>query len=167
MAGEWKVVVKGELEFKRKLAQMSTDLYGPEYRDAFRSAALMVERDAKLEVPVDTGRLKTSIVSDVVTETSLTGGGSTYGVVGSNVEYAPDQEFGTGTFVGKAATAPRAAEVATWARRHGFPNGGIVASAIYRAGGIRPRRFLQKAFEKNQSAIRRKIEEVVSRIASK
>ena len=48
--------------------------------------ALEIERDAKLNAPVDTGMLRASITS--------TGGGSEY-EIGTNIEYAPFVEFGT------------------------------------------------------------------------
>ena len=48
--------------------------------------ALEIERDAKLNAPVDTGMLRASITS--------TGSGSEY-EIGTNIEYAPFVEFGT------------------------------------------------------------------------
>ena len=48
--------------------------------------ALEIERDAKLNAPVDTGMLRASITS--------TGSGSEY-EIGTNVEYAPFVEYGT------------------------------------------------------------------------
>ena len=49
-------------------------------------ATALVERSAKEDCPVDTGRLRASITS------SVTGN---EGKVGTNVEYAAAQEFGT------------------------------------------------------------------------
>ena len=48
--------------------------------------ALEIERDAKLNAPVDTGMLRASITS--------TGSGSEY-EIGTNLEYAPFVEYGT------------------------------------------------------------------------
>ena len=48
--------------------------------------ALEIERDAKLNAPVDTGTLRASITS--------TGSGSEY-EIGTNLEYAPFVEYGT------------------------------------------------------------------------
>ena len=53
-------------------------------------AAFMVEGEAKRLCPVDTGRLRASIASRVETEDS-----EIVGIIGTNVEYAPAQEFGT------------------------------------------------------------------------
>lgn len=52
---------------------------------------LRIERDAKINCPVDMGLLRASINSDV-DKTSL------IGEVGTNVEYAAYVEFGTGIF---------------------------------------------------------------------
>lgn len=165
--GEWKVIVQGQVEFKRKLEQTAADIYGSEMKGAFLSACILVERDAKLLAPVDTGALKTSITSEVRMEPGVTGSGKILGIVGSNKEHAPAQELGTGTFIGKAPHRVPPAELETWARRHGFRNGLIVSMAIYRAGGIRPKRFLQTAFEKNQTAIQDKIGQAVTKIVQK
>ncbi len=53
---------------------------------ALMNAALLVERDAKELVPVDTGTLKRSITHEVTASTAF---------VGSNIEYAPHVELGT------------------------------------------------------------------------
>jgi len=49
-------------------------------------ACLMVERDAKILCPVDTGRLRSSITHEIE---------GTTGKVGSNVEYAKAVEIGS------------------------------------------------------------------------
>ena len=57
-----------------------------ETRKALLKACIMVEGDAKILVPVDTGRLRSSITHEVE---------KTVGRVGTNVEYAKHVEFGT------------------------------------------------------------------------
>lgn len=52
-------------------------------------ACLLVENYAKINCPVDTGQLRQSITHQVVDQT---------GVVGTNVEYAPYVEYGTGVY---------------------------------------------------------------------
>ncbi len=54
---------------------------------AVREAAMMVEREAKTNTPVDTGRLRGSIASEEKTPLLFE--------VGTNVEYAAFIEFGT------------------------------------------------------------------------
>ena len=58
---------------------------------ALLRAALIVERDAKLNAPVDTGRLRISISSRVMKKVLQ----KPYAEVGTNVEYAKSVEFGT------------------------------------------------------------------------
>ncbi len=53
-------------------------------------AVMLVEGDAKRLAPVDTGRLHASIASRVEGNDK-----QIEGIVGTNVEYAPFQEFGT------------------------------------------------------------------------
>lgn len=50
-------------------------------------AALLVEADAKVNCPVDTGSLRSSITHNVYAD---------YAEVGTNYDYAPYVEFGTG-----------------------------------------------------------------------
>lgn len=52
-----------------------------------RRAALIVERDAKEFVPVDTGLLRASITTEVSGKTAT---------VGTSIEYAPNVELGIG-----------------------------------------------------------------------
>lgn len=65
---------------------------------------LVIEGEAKTLVPVDMGRLKSSIV----TETTVLEEGIVEGAVGTNVEYASHVEFGTGVHAenGKGRKTP-------------------------------------------------------------
>lgn len=84
------IEVTGVAETRRKMEQVARDLYGAPMVMAFQRSALLVMRDAMINSPVDTGRLRSSITAAIeADETTL------QGVVGSNVEYAPFQEFGT------------------------------------------------------------------------
>lgn len=60
---------------------------------AMEKACMLVENEAKRTVHVDTGQLRNSIKHEVIgTKREITG------VVGSNVEYAPYVEYGTGIY---------------------------------------------------------------------
>jgi HK97 gp10 family phage protein len=61
-------------------------------KKAITKAALLVEKEAKLKCPVDTGRLRSSITHEITEEM---GGNANGAVVGTNVEYSEHVEFGT------------------------------------------------------------------------
>jgi HK97 gp10 family phage protein len=125
------------------------ELQGDRILNAMRSVTLEVERQAKHNAPVDTGRLRASIIPDVVSQ-----GNTVLGIVGSNVVYAPYMEFGT-----KPHWPPLAA-LEVWARRH-HTSAFLVARAISQRG-LKPRRFLRDAFDKVKGAIRGTIESTVA-----
>jgi len=120
--------------------------------------------EAKRKAPVNTGRLRASITPAVEVENQ-----TIRGIVGSNVSYAPYMELGTGIFAGGSRYFPPPDALETWARRHGMPPGSgfIVARAIFRRGGLKPRRFLQGAFEENKDSITGYIERAVGDITTK
>ena len=121
---------------------------------AMRDATMLVTRSARINAPVDTGRLRASIVPEVVQQSNVI-----KGVVGSNVKYAPYMELGT-----KAHWPPiQALEV--WAKRH-HTTAFVVARAIARRG-IKARRFLQRAFMDNRNQIATIIARTVGRIVEK
>lgn len=63
------------------------------YEAAVQKACRIVETDAKKGAPRDTGVLKASITHETAIE-----GRQIVGYVGTNIEYAPYQEYGTGKF---------------------------------------------------------------------
>ncbi|HML23517.1 MAG TPA: HK97 gp10 family phage protein [Aggregatilinea sp.] len=146
--------VKGLLAAQRKLEQVTRDLQGEDMTRAFRESAMLVTRDAKILAPVDRGHLKASITPAVRQRDNVI-----EGVVGSNVAYAPYQETGT------RPHWPPLAALETWARRHGT-SAYVVARAIARRG-TKGRRYLQGAFEKNRSAIQKRIGRAVNGIVKK
>jgi HK97 gp10 family phage protein len=82
-------------------------------RDDLRTAGIMVQNRARQLAPVDTGRLRSSIVSKVTQST-----GSAEAIeVGTNVEYAPYVEFGTRHMRAQPFLRPALAEVLTYFRR--------------------------------------------------
>jgi len=88
-----------------------------------RKAGFTVEGRAKKRAPVDTGRYRSSIKTEVQELRSI---------IGSNLVYAPFIEFGT------RPHWPPLSALQPWARRHGFPRGRtgafLVARAIARRG---------------------------------
>jgi len=139
--------VEGVEEVQRKMEQVVRDLGGAPVVNAMRDCTLKVQRDAKILAPVDTGRLRASIFPEVRTHTEVI-----EGVVGSNVTYAPYQELGTGIYAGPEAS---------------FAGSFAVMGALGAKGGIRPRRFLARALERNREFIKHTWEGITGRIVSK
>lgn len=150
------IEIRGLIETRAKMEQVVSDLHGPPMVSAMQAAVLLVQRDAALLAPVDTGRLRASITSEI---RQPVGTGDVLGVVGSNVEQAAPMELGA-----KPHWPPRAA-LETWAQRHGI-NVFVVMRAIAKKG-LKPRRYLQGAVEKNKAAIIRIIEDGVKGIVEK
>ena len=116
----------------RRLAQDTAFVSGP-LRTFLARSGFTVEAEAKRRSPVDTGRLRASIATDV--QPFMVS-------IGSNVKYAPFVEFGTRPHF------PPLQAMQPWARRHGFPSGNagafLVAKAIARRG-TKPKPFLVPA----------------------
>lgn len=117
------MAVEGLSELMAKLESMrgsSTEALGK----GIGRACARIQADAKQNCVVDTGRLRASIVTDVHTE-----GNTVVGTVGTNVEYAPYVEFGTG--------------------RNGDPS--VEHNTSF--AGIPPKPFLYPAFRANKDKI--------------
>lgn len=149
--------VRGVIETQRKMQKIAEELHGRRMMEGMTRAALLVERDAKLKAPVDTGALRQSITHEIRVQGA--GNGATVeGVVGSNKVYAAAVELGS------KPHWPPPGVLDAWAERHGV-NAFLVARAISRRG-TRPRRFLKQAFDKNKPEIIRIIGGTVSEIVS-
>lgn len=129
MAGGVNVRVTGIDTLRRKLGDRAD---APINRFLDRGA-FFIQSAARVEAPVDTGRLRNSIAVDAPDNRSR--------LIGTNVTYAPFQEFGT-----RPHFVPRQ-HIGTWARRHGFGDTGIMVS-----GKAQP--FMKPAADQAESAIR-------------
>lgn len=83
-------MVEGQKELIKKLQNIAKKATS-NVEQALIESALMVERDAKIKTPVDTGRLRQSISH----ETENFGSENPAVIVGTNVDYAGYIEFGT------------------------------------------------------------------------
>ena len=146
------IEVRGLLEVQKNLTRIAEELSGAPMVQAMQEAALYVTADARRLAPVDTGRLRASIIPDVRMMSN-----EVVGVVGSNVIYAPYMEFGT-----RPHWAPPGA-LSTWARRHGGMSEFVIRRAIAMRG-LKPRRYLQGGFEANKTRIIARIERAVGEI---
>ncbi len=108
------------------------------YASIIQRLCLKVEREAKLNCPRKTGHLKRSITHTIEKQTSS----KVVGIVGTNVEYAPYVEFGTGKFAqnGQGRKTP-------WA--YTDPETG---ETIWTAGQ-KPQPFLHPALDKYRAEI--------------
>lgn len=97
-------------ETQRQLTEAARGLAGPALIDAMMQGELGVQRDAMINAPVDTGSLRSSIVA----ETPVIEGGMVVGVVGTAIEYAPFQEFGTYDKGAPKGIAPRLFFTGAW-----------------------------------------------------
>lgn len=138
--------IRGLEETQRRMEAAAAEMQGPPFKMGMARATLRVERAAKLKAPVDTGRLRASITSEV-----RRSGDTWEGVVGSKVKYAPYQELGT-----RPHFVP-AKYIGKWAERHGLGYRGVFVS-----GRAQP--FLQPAFDENKAAIVKDIGDVVGEI---
>jgi HK97 gp10 family phage protein len=79
--------IKGLEELQKKQEKIVRSLRGAPFLQAMRDAVLIVYRAAKLNTPVDTGRLRASIIPEVRTI-----GRVITGIIGTNVVYAAHVE---------------------------------------------------------------------------
>jgi HK97 gp10 family phage protein len=87
---ELKAEIKGLEKLQRKMMQVVRDLRGSPMLQAMGEATLLIQSHGRMNAPVDTGRLRASITPQVLQRDAVL-----TGVVGSQVFYAPYQEFGT------------------------------------------------------------------------
>lgn len=145
------VQIRGKVEAQREMERIAGELHGMPMLTAMRTSALLVERDAKQNAPVDTGRLRASITSQVMTTGAM--GRNVRGVVGSNVIYSAAVELGSKPHF------PPVRALETWARRKGL-NAWAVAKGIAKRG-TKAQRYLQRAFESNRARVVALIEQAV------
>lgn len=154
MTAKLSAEITGMKETQRRMEQVVKDLRGTPMINAMRDATLIVTRDAKINAPVDTGRLRASITPEVSADAE-----EVRGVVGSNVTYAPFVELGT------RPHWPPIAALEVWAARH-HTSAFLVARAISRRGTPAVE-YLGKAFEANRQKIEARFNRAVTEIASK
>lgn len=79
--------IRGLRELQASTERIIAGLHGEPVVRAMQRATLLVQRQAKINAPVDTGRLRASIMPEIRAQDRRV-----IGVVGSNVVYAPFQE---------------------------------------------------------------------------
>lgn len=102
---------------------------------AMGKCCALVERTAKQKAPKDTGALRNSIQSEVITDD-----GNIVGVVFTPLEYAPYIEFGTGLFAEEGGRSD------AWAYQDDEGN-------WHKTSGHKPQPYLRPALNENRSKI--------------
>lgn len=158
----WTAQVQGLAETQAKLNQVVLDMRGEEFRDALRRATLLVTEDARRAAPVDTGRLRASILAEI-----RQSGTTTLGVVGTNVKYAAAVENGS-----KPHWPPKG-PIRQWVQRVLKKRGKELESVTFLVQraiakrGTKPRKFLQGALEANRENIKTLLGNAVTRMVNK
>lgn len=128
--------ITGDEELKRALRNPA--LLDKPIRDFLEKATRNIEGRAKELAPVDTGRYRSSISSEVKDR---------QGSVISGVAYGRFIEYGT------RPHWPPVVALQPWARRHGFPSAFLVARAIARRG-TRAKKVFEKALDGSMGSIK-------------
>jgi phage gpG-like protein len=120
---------------------------GDEVTKGMRQSALAVQRDSAMEAPVDTGRLRQSITTEIDR-----GVIPQWANIGPSVKYGKFVEFGRRP----GSRPPPASALIPWMKRHGMPASGAfaLARAIGRRG-IKPNPFMARGFKSASRAVDR------------
>lgn len=135
-------------------------------RRFFDRAGIAVRNAAVRRTPVDVGRLRSSMTYRV-DDSDL----PLWVQIGSNVEYTKPVEFGTGLLSDAPDSKrrryfPPPAALDVWAKRHGAPNGFVVARAIFFRGGTRPRRMLRDGLTASLGTIQNFVSQAAAEIGN-
>ena len=125
-------------------------------KKAIGKTAFVVESKAKGYAPIQYGTLRGSIniKGPYVTPSNVEA------VVGTNVKYAPYQEYGTGIYAGKGMITPKKARVLAWRGRDGAWR---FAKAVR---GVQGKRFFQKAVHDAKGQLAGFLQEALAEIIS-
>ena len=115
-----------------KLDNISSNVLPDAIRKALEQSCLIVEGDAKVRCPVDSGQLRQSINHKVEDNA---------GWVSTNVEYAPYVELGTGIYSSEGG-----GRQTPWVYKD-------ASGEWHRTSGSKPQPFMKPALEQNTSKI--------------
>lgn len=139
------IEVRNMRKVQAEAERVIRELKGPRILEFMKRVVLIVLRGAKENAPVDTGLLRSSLIPEVRLEQ-----GDVLGVIGSNVVYAPYQEFGTSLMQGPTVGGTQlvGSSKGTGSEDVDIPNFG------------KPRRlhYIQRAIDSNLAAIKHVLE---------
>jgi hypothetical protein len=141
----------------RRLQQAPQSVVNPAMNKFMSKASLMVVQRAKEKAPRAQGTLSGSINATPVKKT----GNGYESSVGTNVEYAPHQEYGTGIYGkhGRPIT-PKGKKVLAW-KGGKFGKGWHFARQVK---GVRPKKFMKAGIEYLQSRQQGLVNELAAEI---
>lgn len=122
-------------------------------RNFFERGTIAIQNDARQNAPVNDGQLRGAIAREIDPSSPPMWGavGILDALPGSPLyAKAAAMEFGTGLLSDSPRASrkrhfPPPAALEGWARKHGFRSGWAVALAIFRKGGLKPRKYLRNA----------------------
>ena len=126
-------LVKLESDFKRAPSKVTEEI-----EKALTKSAILIQRNAIKESPIDTGRLRSNIIYRVFFGTA---------VISPNVDYAVYVHEGT-----RPHSMPFNA-VEPWARRKGIPAGAVWQSIRHK--GTKGNPFMRRAAEQSGDGVRK------------
>ncbi|MDQ3098888.1 MAG: HK97 gp10 family phage protein [bacterium] len=144
--------LKGVEELQRAFNEAPHVVVG-EAKDAVNKTAYQVLADAKQGAPVQHGGLRGSIT----TAEAIVVQDDVQAVVGTNLKYAPHQEFGTGIYAGKGMIIPKRAKVLAWKKNGKW----IFAKAVR---GVPGTFYFRKAFHNGKLIFTHYMDEAITKI---
>lgn len=119
-------------EVERKIQELIEDALPEAIETGITKACLVIEKEAKKKCPVDDGQLRNSITHKV---------DKLEGQVGTNVEYAPYVEIGTGIYSTKGS-----GRMTPWVYRD-------AEGKFHKTKGMKAQPFLKPAVDNNKDKI--------------
>lgn len=145
--------VEGLEEVEQKFRQ-APQIVTQETRDGMGRIVQKLTGEVKTRTPVDTGRLRSSIMNRVEGR-----GAGVQGIVSSNVKYAPFVELDTQPHF------PPLSALEPWARRHGKTAWGVALAIA--AHGTKGRHMFERALKDNIGWIESEFQRIGKRIAER
>jgi HK97 gp10 family phage protein len=135
--------LKGHDQLMRKLNK-SPEYFKKAGKAMIQKAAFIAQAEAVKKAPVDTAALRKSITTKVqVTANNV------IGRVGTNLEYAPYQEFGTGVYGTRGTQImPRAGSRLVFK-----PKGSNKLVYARKVRGVKPKKFMQQGLQKVKRSV--------------
>lgn len=154
MADDIVVRVEGLEELQKALRKFPQE-FERTAKQALGPGLALMESDVKKDAPVDRGRLRSDVGSQIVK-----GPGSVIiGKVGSSLDYAPVQlEYGR-----KPGSMPPSDALEGWAARHGMSGMGFVIARAIGARGLPAKRILSKVLERRKGRVVKMFEQGISK----